>query len=173
MDTHLLQIRAMNEKQKTDFFSLYGDLLCNMEDTTMDSDGEDSPVVLRREQPPYRGPLVRVLSNPYQNYSQLRQTLHILESYEIFTEEWKDEQKCFIGDYSELLYQIKSSEKMKTERYRKLVEEMEEALDQVIDCLLKYDDIEINFYTDFVKAMIKVYEYELDIDILCDQMSNM
>lgn len=170
MDRHTLQIHAMDEQQKTDFFSLYGDLLMEpMEIDLLPS----RPVEHRREQPHQTIVSTRVLSNPHQNYMQLKGILRTLEEYDIFTEEWREDQKHVVEDYAELMTFIKSSEKMKTERYRKLVEDMEDALDQVIDCILKYDNIEINFYTEFVKGMIKVYECELDVDILCDQMSNL
>lgn len=157
----------MDEQQKTDFLNLYGYLL------TEPMEMEESPVERKREQPRQNIVPTRVLSNPHQNYLQLKAILNILEKYDILTEEWKDDQKHVIEDYAGLMYFIKSSEKMKTERYRKLVAEMEDALDQVIDCLLKYDSLEINFYTEFVKGMMKVYECELDVDVLCEQMSEL
>jgi hypothetical protein len=173
LETYHLSIaeEIMSDTLKTDFFTTYGDLLYAMNMETEDTPMNDNGPL--REQPRHELSRAQPLGDPYENYRQLTSTLYILESYDIFTEDWKDEQKCMIGEYSELVHFIKSSDKMKDGRYRKRVEEMEEALDQVIDCLLKYDDIELNFYTDFVKAMIKVYEFELDIDILCDQMSSM
>lgn len=117
---------------------------------------------------------IRDYSQPAENYDQLRRILREIEETTcIVTEEWEEEQKEVVQEYSELVDYFRQIAKTKPERYQQLLTAMEETLDQVIDCILKYDKIELNFYEDFIRSMIKLYEYELDIDILCAQMKDM
>ena len=119
------------------------------------------------------GDFVYDYSDPYKNYQRLENTLKELSEYEIFSEDWMYEHKKHIEKYAEIIPQFRLSEQMEDEIYQKLVGELEWYLDQVVDGILKYDKIELNFYEDFIVTFMKIHKKVNELTDICDMFENM